>query len=266
MPDPEEIRTRIIGLGASSARKSYYPQLQEKIRDLERKQLDLMDLVRTLEERETMLEQTVEEKNTLLREVHHRVKNNFQIIGSLLNLGLGAVATKAEARPFMITKQRLDTMAMVYGHLLDADRFDDVDLCDLVVQLVDALRYDADRPGIELSYSMACTDLYVDIDQAIPLALIVNEVASNSFCHAFPNGHGKLTVRLVADGRDENGGECRLFELEDDGCGFPGGVMPSLSGNLGLTLIASLAAQLNAVWHYRPGTEGRGLRFSLLFH
>ena len=73
MPDPEEIRTRIIGLGASSARKSYYPQLQEKIRDLERKQLDLMDLVRTLEERETMLEQTVEEKNTLLREVHHRV-------------------------------------------------------------------------------------------------------------------------------------------------------------------------------------------------
>jgi len=266
MTDPDDIRTRIIGLGASSARKSYYPQLQEKIRDLESKQLELMDLVRTLEERETMLEQAVNEKNALLREVHHRVKNNFQIIRSLLNLGLGTVATKAEARPFIITKQRLDTMAMVYGHLLDADRFSDVNLCDLVAQLVDALTLERDRQRIRLSFDMDCTDLIVDIEQAIPLALIVNEVVSNSYYHAFPDGNGKLTVRLVADGRDENGSECRLFELEDDGCGFPGGVMPSMSGNLGLTLIESLAAQINATWRYQPGTGGRGLRFSLIFH
>ena len=264
-PDADEIRTRIIGLGAGSARKSYYPQLQEKIRDLESKQLELMDLVRTLEEREAMLEQAVDEKNALLREVHHRVKNNFQIIGSLLNLGLGAVANNAEARPFLVTKQRLDTMAMVYGHLLQADRFSDVNLYELVIQLVDALKCDTDRPGIELSYGMDCADFYVDIEQAIPLALIVNEVASNSFCHAFPDGHGKLTVRIAAVAQDENGGKCRLFELEDNGCGFPGGVMPALSGSLGLTLIDSLASQLNAIWRYQPGTDDRGLRFSLYF-
>ncbi|MFH2112945.1 MAG: sensor histidine kinase [Spirochaetota bacterium] len=266
--DPEEIRDRIIGLGAGSARKNYYPQLQEKIRDLELKQQELMDLVRTLEERETMLEQLVDEKNALLKEVHHRVKNNFQIMGSLLNLGLDAVSSESEALAFVKTKRRLDSMALVYGQLLQAEHFSEVDLRGLVTQVVNSLYNDARLPGVELLYGMACPDLYQDVDRAIPLTLIVTEVASNAFDHAFPDGKGRLRVRLTegtVDEADESGQARHLLEIADDGCGFPGGTMPSLNSSLGLTLIDSLATQLKASWSYGPGMEGRGLGFRLTF-
>lgn len=263
--NPEEVRKRIIGLGAGSARKSYYPQLQEKIRDLEQKQQDLMDLVRSLEEREIQLEQLVEEKNTLLKEVHHRVKNNFQIMGSLLNLGLGAVTSDSEARAFGKTKRRLDSMALVYGQLLQAERFSEVDLCSIVTQVINMLFYDARLPGVELLYTMASLDLYLDVDRAIPLALIVTEAASNAFDHAFPDGTGKVSVRLFEAVEDVPRQSVHLLEIVDNGCGFPDGVIPSIEKSLGLTLIDNLATQLKASWSYTPNPGGQGLCFRLSF-
>jgi len=265
-PDPGEVRAKIIGLGESSARKSYYPQLKEKIHELESKQLELTDLVRNLEEHETALELLVEEKSILLREVHHRVMNNFQVIGSLLSLGLDLAGSETESRPFVKTKRRLDTMAMVYGHLLEEDRYTAVDICALVSQVVNALYCDAKRPDVELNVDMEmeCIDLQVGIDLAIPLALIVNEAVSNAFDHAFHDAGGRLRVRL-ADIVIEPFGECHLLEIEDDGTGFAGGVMPPLRGSLGLTLIDVLASQLKGSWSYEPGAGGRGLRFKLNF-
>lgn len=264
-PDPENIRERIIGLGAGSVRKSYYPQLQEKIRDLEQKQRELMELVRSLEERETMLEELIEEKNALLREVHHRVKNNFQIMGSLLNLGRGSISSEAEAQAFEKTKRRLDSMALVYGQLLAAEQFSEIDICALINLVVNALYYDAGLPGVELLFSMSCLDLYLDVDRAILLALIATEAASNALDHAFPEGRGCLQVRLREDQKSASGKPYHLLEIADDGCGFPGGTLPSLSDSLGLTLIDNLTSQLKAEWSYGPGLKGRGLSFNLAF-
>ncbi len=264
-PDPDEVRAKIIGLGEGSARKSYYPQLREKIHELESKQLELMELVRTLEERETTLEFLVEEKNILLKEVHHRVMNNFQVIGSLLSLGLDMTGSETESQPFSRTKRRLDTMAMVYGHLLEADRYTAVYLCALITQVVNTLYYAAKQQEVALSFDMECLDLCVEIDLAIPLALIVNEAVSNAFDHAFPGGRGSLRVRLTDVLIEEAVGECHLLEIEDDGIGFSGGAMPPLQESLGLTLIDALASQLKATWLYEPGAGGRGLRFRLSF-
>jgi two-component sensor histidine kinase len=264
-PDAEAKRSKIMGLGEGSARKSYYPQLQEKIRDLESKQLALMDTVRVLEERESELELLVEEKNLLLKEVHHRVKNNFQIIGSLLNLGLGIVASDLEAYAFARTKRRIDTMGMVYGQLLQADRFADVDICELITQLIHGLYYEADKPLVELAFDMHCPDLFLDVDRAIPLALIVSEAASNSFDHAFPDGSGRLTVSIKEDAREEGGLSFHLVELCDDGPGFDGGVATPQGSSLGLMLIDLLASQLKARYVFDTPPAGRGTRFSLYF-
>lgn len=263
--DAEAKRARIIGLGEGSARKSYYPQLQEKIRDLESKQIKLMDTVRTLEERESELELLVEEKNLLLKEVHHRVKNNFQIIGSLLNLGLGAAPSELEADAFNRTKRRIDTMGMVYGQLLQADRFADVDLCELITQLVNVLYYEANKPSIELAFDMNCPDLYLDVDRAIPLALIVGEATSNALDHAFPDDRGRISVRIKEDVRIEGGMSSHLVELCDDGRGFEGGTMPAHGASLGLTLIDLLSSQLKARYAFDTPPGGKGTRFSLYF-
>jgi two-component system, sensor histidine kinase PdtaS len=264
-PDAEATRSKIIGLGEGSARKSYYPQLQEKIRDLESKQLALMESVRTLEERESELELLVEEKNLLLKEVHHRVKNNFQIIGSLLNLGLGIVSSELEAYAFARTKRRIDTMGMVYGQLLQADRFADVDLCELITQLIHALYYEAELPLVELAFDMHCPDLFLDVDRAIPLALIISEAVSNSFDHAFPDGRGRLTVSIKEDVREDGGLSYNLVELCDDGPGFDGGALPRQGASLGLMLIDSLASQLKARYAFDTPAAGKGTRFSLFF-
>ena len=258
-------RAKIIGLGEGSARKSYYPQLLEKIRDLESKQLMLMDTVRTLEERESELRLLVEEKNMLLKEVHHRVKNNFQIIESLLNLGLGAITSELEADAFNRTKRRLDTMGMVYAQLLQADRFADVDLCELVTRLVTALYYEADKPSIELAFDMNCHDLFLDVDRTILLALIVGEITCNALDHAFPEGRGRISVRVKENARAEGGMNSCLVELCDDGRGFEGGAMPAPGTSLGLTLIDQLSSQLKARYTFDVPPEGKGTRFSLVF-
>lgn len=262
-PEPDDaraVRERIIGLGSGSASKSYYPQLKEKIRDLEAKQLELMDTVRTLEERESELERLVDEKEALLKEVHHRVKNNFQVIGSLLNLGLGLAGSNEEAAAFAKTKRRIDTMAMVYGQLLAAESFAELELCSLVRNVVNALFYEAELRDVELSYDLSCLDLHLSVERAIPLALILAEAASNALEHAFPTGGGKLAVRLGF--ANDAPGTIRLA-VEDDGPGPRSGGLPEPDSSLGLTLIEALAAQLKALWRYERRGEGPGLRFVL---
>jgi two-component sensor histidine kinase len=258
--DARAVRERIIGLGSGSARKSYYPQLKEKIRDLEAKQLELMDTVRTLEERESELERLVDEKEALLKEVHHRVKNNFQVISSLLNLGLGLAGSNEEAAAFAKTKRRIDTMAMVYGQLLAAESFAELELCSLVRNVVNALFYEAGLRDVKLSYDLSCLDLHLSVERAIPLALILAEAASNAFEHAYPSGEGVLAVRLGFAA--EAPGTVRLV-VEDDGPGPSSGGLPEPDSSLGLTLIEALAAQLKAFWRYERRSEGPGLRFVL---
>lgn len=256
----EAVRERIIGLGSGSARKSYYPQLKEKIRDLEAKQLELMETVRTLEERESELERLVDEKEALLKEVHHRVKNNFQIVGSLLNLGLGIASSSAEARAFAKTKRRIDVMAMVYGRLLATESFAELELCSLARSVVNALFYEAELREVALAYDLSCVDLRLDVERAIPFALILAEAAGNALEHAYPEGRGELAISL-GFARDAPG-SVRLA-VEDDGPGPRSGGLPRSDSSLGLTLIDALAAQLKAAWRYERRAAGPGLRFVL---
>ncbi len=261
--EKDTIREKIIGLGESSARKSYYPQLLEHIRELRDERAKLMDTVRLLEEREEELERLVDEKSALLSEVHHRVKNNFQIIGSLLSLGSGASAVPDEAMVFGKTRRRIDTMAQVYEQLLQSGDFSGVDFCELLRHIAGDIQSLAGLPGVKLHYEMSCRSFPISIDLAIPLALIANEAISNAFTYAFADGKGELTIRFERE-KTENGFFCSL-EIRDSGPGFPQEGAPEGRKTLGMILIDVLVNQIGGSWKYEsPAENGNGTSFKVL--
>jgi|GEM_PF-4061615 len=257
------VRSKIIGLGDRSIRKSYYPQLRETIRDLREQREHLMDLVRLLEEREEELEQLLDEKEELLREVHHRVKNNFQIVGSLLNLGMDMLSDGDEHEIFYRTKQRIDTMARVYEEILRREEFSEVDLCDLIRLVTE--QYEEARRGkqVELSLDLDCPGRMLDLDLAVPFALIVNEVVGNAFEYAFPGGTGLFHLRLYRSGSEDDKEGILTFELTDNGPSFAERGTDSEAKRLSIALLKALVAQIGGAFSYEDQETGLGMQFIL---
>jgi two-component system, sensor histidine kinase PdtaS len=258
----EQLRRRIIGLGERSLRKSYYPQLQEKIRHLQEQQQKLMETVRTLEEREEALEQLIKEKDVLIREVHHRVKNNYQVIASLLSLGENMVPSTENRKPFRKTRQRIESMSMVYEQLLGFDNFSEVDICEMVNRLVEDLKLKFGKSKVKIVSDMMCGGFYLDIESAIPCTLMVYEVVSNAFEYAFPEGTGNLKVTID---KEDDEYSAAFIEIIDDGPGFPGGSLPIDGSTLGATLLHVLGSQIKTSWTYENLENGRGVSFRLSF-
>ncbi len=190
---------------------------------------------------EAKLRSALREKDVLLREIHHRVKNNLQVISSLLNLQALTVAS-VEARNRLEESQgRIQSMALVHQLLYRSKDLSHIDLLeyvqDLVQRLSQAYGGEPDRP-IEISVDVP--NIRLDIDRAIPCGLIVNELVTNSFKHAFPGQRrGRIWVRLA-----QEGGELAL-DVRDDGVGMPPDFDLEAAQTLGLQIVRTLAHQLN---------------------
>jgi PAS domain S-box-containing protein len=201
--------------------------------------VDITERRRTAER----LESSLREKETLLREVHHRVKNNLQVISSLLGLqarhtdNVEAAATLAEAN------DRVHSIALAHEILYQGRDFARVDFVEylrkLVVQLASTW-----GPRHATAVIDAPEALHVPLDLAVPCGLIVNELVSNSFKHAFETHRatgtqtGRIGVRVRVDG-----GDLRL-EVSDDGAGLPSNVDLAEPSGIGLRLVVTLARQL----------------------
>lgn len=185
------------------------------------------------------LEKSLRDKETLLQEVHHRVKNNLQIIVSLLRLQSRDFGDQAVRKAFGDTMARVSSMAQVHERLyqsseLDAIRFDEY-LKDVSRSVVDLYGSDTGQPEIVVQSD----ELHLDVARAIPLGLIATELVSNAAKHAFPDDeHGSVSVsfRSVDD---------RLvLRVADDGRGLPEGFDPKASSGLGMALVYALCDQL----------------------
>ena len=181
------------------------------------------------------------EKIVLLKEIHHRVKNNLQIVSSLLRLQSGRI-DNAEAKAALLDMQnRMRSMALIHEHFYQSDNLAAVDftayLKSLCTQLFHTL---VTTPGtIRLHLDIAPVRL--DIDKAIPCGLLVNELVTNALKHAFPDGRcGELRVELQ---ELENGQGCRL-RVADNGVGLPPDFDLKQVPSLGLKLVTDLARQL----------------------
>jgi PAS domain S-box-containing protein len=208
---------------------------------------DVTDRKRT----EKIIRNSLREKEALLKEIHHRVKNNLQVISSLLGLQSRSVEDEETRRVFQESQNRIYSMALLHEKLYQADNLSAVDCEEYVRQLATHLfrAYDVHSGRVKLAIEVEPAKL--GMDTAVPFGLILNELLSNCLKHAFPdNREGEILIALQqqADGRT-------VLLVRDDGVGLD--VDLSTTRTLGWRLVRTLAAQLEAVVEVRMdrGTE-----------
>lgn len=195
-------------------------------------------------EAEKSLRGLLKEKEILLKEVHHRVKNNFSVIASLLNLQMGQVKNFKMKDILKVSRDRVKSMAMIHQQLYQSDNLASIDFNQYIRNLTKTLfnTYNVDASHIHLRTSVEKITLGVDV--AIPCGLIVNELLSNSFKHAFPStfdGKGQITISLHRI--HENNLE---LSIKDNGIGIPEDIDIYQTDSLGMKLVIILAEdQLN---------------------
>lgn len=217
---------------------------------------DVTERLRT----EARLRAALAEKEILLKEIYHRVKNNLQVVSSLLNLQSQRAPSHSVQAPLTDSANRVKSMALVHEQLYQQGNLSSIDfatyLAQLTQHLADAHDDVADRVRIEL----AAQPLTLGIETAVPLGLIVNELVSNAFKHAFPDGRSGC-IRITLAERD--GGRVQL-EVRDDGIGLPAALEPDAVPSLGLQLVQSLSQQLDAEASWSAAGSA-GTRFTLDF-
>jgi PAS domain S-box-containing protein len=204
------------------------------------------------------LKTSLREKESMLKEIHHRVKNNLQVISSLLSLQAANVTQPDACSVLSESQNRVRAMALVHETLYQSRDLADVDLSRYLGELCGHLfrSYGVDSSRVLLDLDVEAVN--ISLDRTIPCGLLVNEVVSNSLKHAFPGDRsGKITVRV----RKELDGWLRLT-LADDGVGLPAEVVIDKSPTLGLKLVQILSEQLGAKFSIKR-TEGT--QFEILF-
>ena len=174
----------------------------------------LTDTAAEVRAREIELEASLRQKDTLLREIHHRIKNNLQIVVSLLNLRAQRLNSPAARTALAEAQTRIKALALVHRHLYEQPEVEAVELHAFLGDLC-ALIEDTTAPSAPVTVEVDVAPVTVSTDQAIPIALLVTEILSNAFKHAFPDDRGgRIEVRLapVAGGA--------LLEIADDGVGY----------------------------------------------
>jgi two-component sensor histidine kinase len=185
---------------------------------------------------------SLREKEVLLREIHHRVKNNLQIISSLLHLQSGRLVGPHERQIFKESQNRIQSMALIHQKLYGSNDLGKIGFSEYIHNLANHLfrSYGVNSEAVALEIN--ATDVSLDIDTAVPCGLILNELLSNSLLHAFPEGKGRVAIDFRADD-DE-----KVFALtvRDNGIGLPSGIDYRRAESLGWQLINALASQLEA--------------------
>lgn len=207
---------------------------------------------------EDQLRTSLEEKEVLLREVHHRVKNNMQVISSLLSLEREEISDPAAREVFLTSQERIRAMVMVHEWLYRSSDLAHINLAEYAGELSEQL-YAMYGEGIgDINIEVEAAGVLVDIDDAIPCGLILNEIITNSLKHAFPGKcGGKIWVNASAD---ETGAV--TLRVGDDGVGMPPGVTPQTSPTLGLQLVTDLTRQMKGTLEV---PRGKGTEYIIRF-
>jgi two-component sensor histidine kinase/PAS domain-containing protein len=204
-------------------------------------------------EAEARLRSLVAEKDVLLREVHHRVKNNLQVISSLLNLQASNPNLRDPAEGLLQSRARVQSIALVHESLYRANDFSEVNLAHYLQTLTSSIAASFSGQHEEVRVVTALAPHRIPLDQAVPVGLLANELLTNAYKHAFVGGRrGEVHVTLVV-------GEDRTLHLSvrDTGIGLPPGFDAAHASSLGLQLVTTLADQVGGSVEFRGdgGTE-----------
>jgi two-component sensor histidine kinase len=217
----------------------------------------LSEMAASIQDRDRKLRDAVEQKSVLIREIHHRVKNNLQVVMSLLSLQSGQVRDPSAREALMQAQMRIGALALVHRILHEIEFQATVDLKrvlhDLTHQIAEGMQSNEGNVRVEENI----VSRSVSGDLAVPIALFVAEVLTNTFKHAFPPGQGGvIAISLIPTGQDK-----LCLAVTDNGVGFDNSVDAE---GLGSRLIDSLAQQLNGAATI-CSEPGKGTRVELIF-
>lgn len=233
------------------------------ITERNRVRTDLINAKNTLEqkvtERTNQLQLSLKEKEILLREIHHRVKNNLQVIISLIRLQKNRIRDPGARDAFQDSEGRIRSMALVHEKLYLSKDLATISLADYIRMLVSNIQTTyLVAPG-KIQIYTDISDLELDINSAVPVGLILNELVTNSFKHAFPDNR---TGKIEITGRRQD--SFISIMVKDDGVGIPPDLDLKETVSLGMHLVHSLTLQLHGTLQV-GGKPGEGASFTITF-
>ena len=191
---------------------------------------------------EEITSRSLREKELLLKEIHHRVKNNLQIIVSLLKMQSKFVFDNRDLEIFNKSRSRVETMALIHEKLYKSVDISKIDIGNYLKDLVNHLLNAYNVHSARIDFSINVENIFMGIDTAIPCGLIVNELINNILKHAFPYGYnGKIQLNLTREAEDLK------MEVIDNGVGIPDTFDIGNSDTLGMQLIDTLVRQLDGI-------------------
>ena len=187
-----------------------------------------------------LIETSLKEKDVLLKEIHHRVKNNLQIIISLLNLQTGYIKDEVTLKAVKDGQSRVRSMALVHEKFYQSDELSEIDFAEYIEKLCHFIYQSYGDKTDRIHLQISGDKIGLDMDTAMPCGLLVNEIVSNSYKYAFPNQE-KGTIQIDFKKKDN---KIILF-IQDNGVGFPEEYDLEKSESLGMQLIQALTSQLD---------------------
>jgi two-component sensor histidine kinase len=204
------------------------------------------------------------EYTSRIREIHHRVKNNLQVIISLFGLQANRTADPRMLDIIRTMENRVRAIAYLHDPLYATDTFSTIHFGEYLNMFVRELHADFSL-GSRVQLELSLADLALSLDEAVPLAQICNELLSNAFQHAFPeNRFGKVSVALrYPNGTDTYESQCCELEVADSGVGLPQGTEVMTAESLGFHIVRLLTEQLQATIEVHSGKQGTSFLIAL---
>ncbi|NOS86181.1 MAG: PAS domain S-box protein [Ignavibacteria bacterium] len=225
------------------------------IHDSKNKPVGLFGFLRditAMKENENRINKSLVEKETLLRETHHRVKNNLQIVASLLKLQSGYITDTDSKRYFEESQNRIKTIAILHEKLYGSEIYTSVQLKRYVEELIGILKESFGINSKLIKINTEIEDIDLDIEYSVPVGLVINEIVTNSLKYAFPN-NVKGQINIIISSSAEN----LLIKIGDNGIGLSEKLDIDKLESLGLKLIFTLVeGQLSGEVKFLPGLSG----------
>ncbi len=207
---------------------------------------------RLIAEQKHIIENALIEKDSLLKEIHHRVKNNLQMVSSLLSLQTKNTRSKSAIEALEEGKSRVKAMALIHQKLYQNDDLSVIEMQGYIESLINSVQSVYKKGGHNINITIDAEGTELDIDRAIPFGLILNELVSNSFKYAFPGNDddGKIYIHLRKNGSQG------YFEYTDNGVGLPEDTDDHSHSSMGIRLINRLVNQLQSKLNIDKNVEG----------
>lgn len=205
------------------------------------KKIEIEKINKFISKKNEEIKISLHEKELLLKEIHHRVKNNLQIISDILSLQSSNITDQKSKLLLAESQDRIQSIALLHKTMYQKDNFNVVNFQTYINELITYIKQTNKNLNKNITVKQKIEDLNFSIDTAIPLSMLINEIVTNCYKHAFINiDNGKIYISI-----QKNSSEEYLLSIKDNGVGLPKGYDKSLTNNIGFDLIYGLSEQLD---------------------